>query len=297
MPATTHQPASVRGSHETPELVCAEVWGGNRPIRAPFDLPGIRGLVYSQPCDGGRGGDIHYVSICSSGLLSRLCVADVAGHGDRVSAISGEIHRLLRRYMNTLDQRRVLRDLNNWLNNSERGVMTTAAAISYFPPIRLLSVSYAGHPPAWFYDGTTAQWERLRVESPPASERRLVDLPLAADAETAFSRRKRRVNPGDRLFVVTDGVLEAPNDAGEFFGEQRLEALLRQQGAAQLDHLAEAILQAVRQHTGHPALAHDDVTLMLAEFVPGPPAMGIWELIRNRFIRPLQSSHRRKRAS
>ena len=45
------------------QLVCAEVWGGNRPIHAPIDMPGLRGAIYSRPCCGGRGGDIHYVAI------------------------------------------------------------------------------------------------------------------------------------------------------------------------------------------------------------------------------------------
>ena len=41
-----------------PEFVCAEVWGGNRPVNAPIDLPGVRGWVYSHPCEGGRGDGI-----------------------------------------------------------------------------------------------------------------------------------------------------------------------------------------------------------------------------------------------
>ncbi len=51
-------PRDVTRTDGAPRLVCAEVWGGNRPIDVPLKLPGIRGRVYSRPCAGGRGGEI-----------------------------------------------------------------------------------------------------------------------------------------------------------------------------------------------------------------------------------------------
>src|SRR5947209_4327986 len=82
------------------QLVCAEIWGGNRAVYRAVELPGLRGVLFSSPSDGGRGGDVHYLSVCGSGLLSRMCVADVVGHGEAVAAVSGEMHVLLRKLMN-----------------------------------------------------------------------------------------------------------------------------------------------------------------------------------------------------
>lgn len=274
-----------------PEFSCAEVWGGNRPINGPIELPGLRGWIYSHPCEGGRGGDIHYVSICGSGLLSRLCLADVAGHGEAIAAVSGEIHRLLRKYMNNIDQRRVLSDLNKKLEGSEFGTMTTAAALSYHPSVRALSVSYAGHPPAWLYRQRQDRWLRLRLETAAAEAGRFHDLPLAIDGQTSFTRRTQRVKPGDRLLAVTDGVLEAPGPDGELFGEARLEKLLQQQRQAPIKALAEAVVAAVVAHTRDERLPHDDVTLLLIEFVPGPRAFGMWRVIRNRLFPKRRSAH------
>lgn len=261
---------------------CAEVWGGNRPIDDAIELPGLRGRVFSRPSAGGRGGDIHYISICGSGLISRLCLADVAGHGETVGAVSAEIHRLLRRYMNNLDQRRVLSDLNKRLETSRLAVMTTAAAVSYFPPSRTLSVSYAGHPPAWLYRQAEERWTRLLLESAERRERRLVDLPLAIDRETSFTRRTLRANVGDRLLVLTDGILEAPAPGGDLYGEGRLEALLYQQRHADTNALSNAVIAAVVVHTEDAALSHDDVTLLLIEFVRGPRSFGMWHALKNR---------------
>jgi hypothetical protein len=33
---------------------------------------------------GASGGDVHYVSVCPNGLVSRIALADVSGHGQAV---------------------------------------------------------------------------------------------------------------------------------------------------------------------------------------------------------------------
>lgn len=283
--ATTNRVASGVPATAAPEFVCAEVWGGNRPINSSLKLPGIVGHVYSHPCEGGRGGDIHYVSICSSGLTSRLCLADVAGHGAAVAKVSGEIHRLLRKYMNNHDETRVLADLNRRLMDSTAKTMTTAVSVGYLPPLRLLSVSYAGHPPGWLYRKSEDRWSRLEVASTGRTDQRPMDLPLAIDETTAYSRRRMRMGVGDRLVLVTDGVLEAPGSGGELFGEARLAGVLDEHRGLGADALAEQIVAAVVEHTGDAHLSHDDVTLLVAEFRAGPRAFGVWEILKNRVLR------------
>lgn len=273
---------TARGAPGQRVLTCAEIWGGNRPIDDNIELPGWHGRVFSRPCGGGRGGDIHYISICNSGLLSHLCVADVAGHGAAVAMVSGEIHRLLRRYMHSFDERRVLTDLNRTLVEKELGGMTTAAAVTYFPPTSTVSVSSAGHPPAWLYRREQERWSLLMLESAQQRDRRPVDLPLGIDPETRFTRRKERVHPGDRLLLLTDGVLEAPGAGGDLYGQARLAEVLRAHSGASPAEMVDAILASVKAHTGGGSLAHDDLTLLLIEFAAGPRAFGIWHALRNR---------------
>ena len=107
-------------------FACAEVRGGNGTIHAQVTLPGLRGVLYSRPCAGATGGDIHYLSVCGSGLLARVCLADVAGHGTAVSAVGAEMHAHLRRSVDVIDERKVLDRLNRRLNKKGAAVMTTA---------------------------------------------------------------------------------------------------------------------------------------------------------------------------
>ncbi|MBK9128586.1 MAG: serine/threonine-protein phosphatase [Phycisphaerales bacterium] len=265
------------------QFACAEIWGGNRPADGAIELPGVRGYIYSRPCDGGRGGDIHYVSLCNSGLISRVCLADVAGHGETIAAVGGTIHGLLRQYMNSFDQRRVLADLNRQMDRQELGAMTTAVTVTLFPPSRYLSISYAGHPPAWFLRRSEGRWRLLDPREDVPSRRR-VDLPLAVDPNAEFGRYDLRVRTGDRLLLLTDGVLEAPSPTGEQFGESRLARVLDQHRAAPLDELTRGIVQALCEHTGCPEVAHDDVTLLALEIVPGPPLLGLLHALKNRLF-------------
>lgn len=275
---------------ESLRLVCTEIWGGNRQIACPVELPGLRGYLFSRPCQGGRGGDVHYLSVCGSGLIARFCLADVAGHGDEVSRVSQEIHALLRKYMNWMDQRRVLRVLNRRLTRMGLRALTTAVSVTYFPPLRKLSLSYAGHPPAWLYRGKTGQWEAVDLYPGGRPTRGALDLPLAVGDETRYSRRQTRVAVGDRLLVLTDGLLETPDPEGEIFGNERLGEVLNAHADATPRELSRVIRRALYDHSGNEALHHDDVTLLIMEFTSPPGALGVWHGLKTRLLRPRGNS-------
>ncbi|MHC4141141.1 MAG: hypothetical protein ACYSUF_04395, partial [Planctomycetota bacterium] len=125
--ARTH-PVVVDSS--PPRIQCAEIWGGNHTIHTPVSLPGMRGVLFSRSCSGRRGGDLHYLSMCGSGILSRVCIADVVGHGAPVSDVGRKIHALMRRHVNWPDHRRMLRLLNRALERMGLDALTTAAVLT-----------------------------------------------------------------------------------------------------------------------------------------------------------------------
>jgi sigma-B regulation protein RsbU (phosphoserine phosphatase) len=267
------------------KFVCSQVRGGNGPINVPIELPGMRGMLYSRPSAGGRGGDVYYVSICGSGLLSRLCLADVVGHGEAVSKVSAEIHRVLQRLMNWPDQRRVLRKLNRLLERKGLTNLTTAATLTYYPPSRSLSFSYAGHPPAWYFDRSDDQWRRLELSRSDTDE--FIDGALAITPAARFTRSSIKVEPGDQVVLVTDGVLETPGATGELFGDGSVEAVLAAHRGEAPGRVADALLDALRSHGGSDALDHDDVTFLIVEVTDPPAGPAVWHVLRNRVLRPI----------
>ena len=153
---TSSGPESATG------LACGEVRGGTTPVYDRFALPGLRGVLYSRPCSGASGGDIHYLSVCGSGLVSRVCVADVAGHGETIAVVGTAMHAHLLRSVDVIDERKVLTRMDRQLEASGLRAMTTAALLTYVSPSRRLTVAYAGHPPGWLYRAREKTWGRSR---------------------------------------------------------------------------------------------------------------------------------------
>ena len=93
---------------ETKLLRCSEVWGGNDEVDRGVVMQGLDAWVFSRPSEGDvLGGDIHYVSSCSTGRIVRFLVADVSGHGSQVAQLAVRLRGLMRRFVNRSEERRV----------------------------------------------------------------------------------------------------------------------------------------------------------------------------------------------
>lgn len=117
-------------------LQCLEVWGGNGVIDNGVTMAGIDAWVFSRPYEGtDSGGDVHYVSTCGTGRISRMMVADVAGHGPTASAAAVGLRNLMRRHVNHLDQTRLVSMLNRQFGGlASEGVFATAVVATFFAP-------------------------------------------------------------------------------------------------------------------------------------------------------------------
>lgn len=265
-------------------FTCGEVRGGNGVTHHLVELPGLRGVLYSRPCEGAHGGDIHYLSKCGSGLMSRVCLADVAGHGEAVSTIGRGIHDHLRRSVDVIDERKVLSRFNERLNAEAVRAMTTVVLATYYPPRRRLTVCYAGHPVGWLYRAETGQWGPLQSEAAVPMKRPVfIDIPIGVGFTPEFTRHRFTVSPGDRLLLITDGVLETTCPEDNQFDRHGIDRLLEAGGGA-CEEVAGRLLAALHTHADAEALVHDDVTFFLGEFVEGPPGPALWHVVKNRLL-------------
>jgi len=73
--------------------------------------------------------------------------------------------------------------------------------------------------------------------------------------------------PGDFLVLYSDGIPEATDELGNFFGEDRLIACIRQHATEDAAQLMGAIIDAVRSHEQGTARA-DDLTIVVIRRLP-----------------------------
>jgi sigma-B regulation protein RsbU (phosphoserine phosphatase) len=237
------------------------VWGGVRDEDVDASSAGLEASLVSMACDGGKGGDIYYFSVCDADLLTRVAIADVVGHGNSVSRISEWLCEAMKERMNALEGNAVLAELNR--RAVERGLeaMTTAGVAAFYRADGCFYFSYAGHHEMLIRRRNEARWAAARLERESAAP---ANLPLGVLAEVEYSQRKMPLYSGDRFLLYTDGVIEAPNRARELFGLPRLLDVLDSAADRPLGDIKRSILSALKRHTAG-SLAHDDVTLLILE--------------------------------
>jgi sigma-B regulation protein RsbU (phosphoserine phosphatase) len=86
-------------------------------------------------------------------------------------------------------------------------------------------------------------------------------LPIGMFDDIAPSEHRVGLGPGDSLLFYTDGVIEARDDAGEFFGEERLLDVLRRCPGLPAEEIVETVLAAV--HSFGDGQSADDVALVV----------------------------------
>ncbi len=93
-------------------------------------------------------------------------------------------------------------------------------------------------------------------------------LVLGAMEESRYTSYENQMNPGDRIFVYTDGVTEASNENNELFGTDRLLEALNSDPAAQGNGLMENVSGAISAFTGT-APQFDDITMLAMQYNGG----------------------------
>src|SRR5580700_5714781 len=103
----------------------------------------------------------------------------------------------------------------------------------------------------------SGQIERLATGGPP------LGLPLFTPEEVPYQSRRVELQPGDLLFIFTDGVVEAVNQADEEYTERRLLPCLQIAPAdASAADVLRRVMFDVNTFVGH-VRQHDDITCLV----------------------------------
>ena len=204
-------------------------------------LPGLTGWVASRPHHGqAAGGDVHFVSSCGTGRITRVLLADVSGHGEEVADTGQRLRDTMARYMNHIAPHKLAGRMNRDMTEvaGDTGRFATAVILSYFSPEGVLTVCNAGHPPPLIYRRRRARWRPLTgpgdekdAGAAAAEARRLEDeteettianLPLGVLEDVGYRGQTVRLKPGDAVLVYTDCLNESTHPERGMLGVEGL---------------------------------------------------------------------------
>ncbi len=269
-------------------MQCMEIWGGNQAVDSGISVPGIDAWVFSETYQGdAAGGDIHYVSTCGGGKIARFALADVAGHGRAVADLAVVLRRLMRKHIDTVDQTKFVRALNEeFLALSAGGVFATAALTTYFAPTDHLVTCLAGHPAPLWRRAKLGTWVRLDAAAATDAGHRASNLPLGVIAPTEYEQFAVPLEKDDLVLIYTDGLVEAHAPDGRMLGEAGLSRIVESLDVADPSSIVPRLLEEVRRFRGSRPLEDDLTVILLRHNAAGPPrkSAGEWAKVVGKML-------------
>lgn len=244
--------AATRGSELRKEMELAHRVQLALIPASPPHVAGLDVVGWTQPASV-TGGDAYDVWRLPDGALG-MFVADASGHGLAAALVISQVRAVLRALSEIrADPQWLLERVNSRLEedlDEGRFVTAFAAAISQDGWVRWSS---AGQGPVFLRVGAGVPFQAIAASAVPLG----VAHELISDPPTPA-----RLEAGGMLVVMTDGLFEAANPAGEVFGAARVGDLLDQIGDPPAEAVVQRLRQAVREWQGHDEPV-DDQTIVV----------------------------------
>ncbi|MGB0360396.1 MAG: PP2C family protein-serine/threonine phosphatase [Endozoicomonas sp.] len=121
----------------------------------------------------------------------------------------------------------------------------------------IASIALAGHPPPLLIKKDQAIVQTLQAAG----------VPVGMMPNMDYDTQQVKLDPGDRLFLYSDGLTECESNNGEMFGEQKVKTLLADNIDKPLDEVVKQLENRIKEWSGSDVF-EDDVTFLLLEWHP-----------------------------
>lgn len=202
------------------------------------------------------GGDFYDFFLIGENRLG-IVIADVSGKGISAALFMMRSEALIRnRALQGGTPAGILEDVNGFLCEGNEAMLfvTVWFAIMDLETGEGMAVK-AGHSDPVFRRGSD-NFEMVRSQS---------DLVLGAMQGVQYVNTDFKMNPGDCLFVYTDGVTEAMDKDGNLFGRKRMLDALNRDPNLSVKELIKNVRSAVSDFAGE-ADQFDDITMLCLEY-------------------------------
>lgn len=225
------------------------------PATAPV-LPGYAIAAASRPAQE-TGGD-YYDFLRLPGGAVGIAVGDASGHGVGAAIVIAETRAYLKAFaVIEAEPGRLLTRVNRAVAEDLGDGFVTLFVARLDPATATLTYSSAGHWPGYV----------LGSDGEVKSKLHSTGLPLGLDPGAEFQTPPAvRLEPGDLVLLLTDGLMEAMSPEGELFGIDRVLDAVRGHGQTTPEALLAGLLARVDEFDG--GRISDDRTVVLVEVLP-----------------------------
>ncbi len=220
-----------------------------------------------MPSAGVAGDCFEVFPVGEAGIGMLIC--DVMGHGVRAALIASMLRGLMEQAATLADTPGLLlsslnRQLFRIFNQANITMFASACYVYLDLATGRLTLSGAGHPAPIVYSGSG---KALLPPIPRSPALGLMETALYRESEIALE-------PGMKLMLYTDGLVEARNEEGEELGAARVMDFIEQRSPQSIKELLDMSLAGMHQFTGNTG-QDDDICLLGVEFLEEaatPPA-------------------------
>ena len=226
--------------------------------RDHFAAEGLEVAGQSQWCDE-TGGDYYdfFPRQVDGQARTGIVIGDVTGHGIPSALLMTTARAFLRERIkapgSTAD---IMTDVNRHLARDVEG--TNRFMSMFYCEIeavrRRICWTRAGHDPALIYTPGSEAVDELAGPGFP--------LPLGVMESAVYEEGGRDLQAGQVVVIGTDGIWEARNPRGEYFGKNRLMDLIKTWADRSAREMAHALVEALDAFR-HPHPPEDDATLVV----------------------------------
>ncbi len=245
---------SSRGRLVDQELANAgKIQSGILPEKPP-KLRGWDLAAHLEPALQTSGDFFDFIPLANNNW--GFVIADVSDKGMGAAlfmALSSTLFRTYATQYATLPSF-VLGQVNERILSDTRSEMFVTAFYSVLEPDtgRMRYVN-AGHNPPYLISSQKGKpFDRLRATG----------MALGVMPDSVWGQKIVKFSPGDVLLLYTDGITEAQDRIGRFYGERRLQEVLRKVGSHPAEEILGAVLEDLKRFTGG-AAQQDDVTMIV----------------------------------
>lgn len=245
----------ANASIERERDVIAKIQRSLLPKSLP-EIPGFNFFCDYQPSSKAGGDYYDFIQIDDQSL--GVIVSDVSGHGTPAAVIMAMTRVALRTHLIKIrSPKAALEKLNKILCESlNTGDFITAFYAVIHIPTRVMTYASAGHNPPLLFNAGKNTLEELNVD---------YGFPLMIKPDNQIEEKSIQLPSNSKLILYTDGLTEAVNDSGEFFGVSRLkESILESGKSADAKGLGDKLVESIDAFTGGLPFKDDFTLLVIA---------------------------------